>query len=138
MPSKAPRSQQETRSGARVGMGTSPGLQRLVGPVSQTQTNVWVLYRQGVPGVSRTRGRGQRVPGELRPTICAGIRAGDNAHVNARVTKAPFAPPPPGVARRGPSSIFSRQMAGGVKPGHSQFFLTFSMTMLFKENVNVY
>jgi hypothetical protein len=45
-------------------MGTSPGPQRLIDPVLQTQTNVWELDKGGVLGVSGARGEGQRVPRE--------------------------------------------------------------------------
>lgn len=76
MPSKAPGSPQERRSGAGWYMGSLTPSQRLVGPVSQTQTNVWELDR-GVLGVSGARGEGQRVPREPKAN-----------HMRGRITQA--------------------------------------------------
>lgn len=97
-------------------MGTSQGLQRLVDPMLQTQTNVWILDRDAWR-VCR-RGEWQRVHGRPRPTIRASTRLRDTVRVNVRVWKAPFAPLPP-------ASL------GGAS---SQFFLTFSLTMFFQRS----
>lgn len=122
MPSKAPGSPQERRSGAGLGMGTNPGSQSLVAPLSQTQTNVWVLYKVGVPGVYAGRGG---VEGCLHPGA-AGTSTRPSTHAvspaGAPARGRPLAPPP-------------RRCTGG---GHPQFFPTFSTTIFFKENVNVH
>lgn len=121
MPSKAPGRPQERRSGSGLGMGTSPGLQRLVGPVSQTQTNVWELDRGGALRVLKQGGRGQRVHGQARQ----GRRQAGRARVagpQRAGAKAPLSPRPYPCASGDLTKIFP----------------TFSTTIFFKENVNVH
>ena len=62
MPSKASGSPQERRSGAGWYMGSLTPSQRLVGPVSQTQTNVWEWDKGGCSAGPEPGGEGQRVP----------------------------------------------------------------------------
>jgi len=122
MPSKASGSPQELRSRHGVGMGTSPASQRLVGPVAQTQTNVWELDKGGVLGVSGARGGGAACAQEAKGQPYARAhRAGDTACVAVRV-KAPLAPRPLAYA------------SGAL----AKIFFTFSTTIFFKENVNGY
>lgn len=122
MPSKASGSPQERRSGAGWYMGSLTPSQRLVGPVSQTQTNVWELDKGGVLGVSGARGGGAECAQEAKGQPYARAhRAGDTACVAVRV-KAPLAPRPLAYA------------SGAL----AKIFFTFSTTIFFKENVNGY
>lgn len=119
-PAKASGRAYKARSGARVGMGTSPGLQRLLEPLAQTQTNVWGLDRVGVSAVSRTRGEGQACPWKAEAN-----------HMRARITRAitrplthawkrPFAPPPHPWRCGGLSQFFLPFLSAGVFADNSQ------------------
>lgn len=121
MPSKAPRRPQEPRSGHGWYMGSIKPFQRLVGPVAQTQTNVWELDR-GVPCRVQQAGGGTGCVQPGRPAAYYAPACARVSRAGARARGRPFAPPPLAYA------------SGGL----SQFFPPFSLTMLLKENVNGY
>jgi len=100
-------------------MGTSPGPQRLIDPVLQTQTNVWELDRGGVWRV-RSQGGGQGVSMAGQAWAAAGAELARAAGPQRRAAQGTPCPPPLGVCERGP------------RPN----FLHFFDDNVFKENVN--
>ena len=102
-------------------MGTSPGPQRLIDPVLQTQTNVWELDKGGAWRVWSQGGGAACAQGAKGRPYARAHRAGDTACVAVRV-KAPLAPRPLACA------------SGAL----AKIFFTFSTTIFFKENVNGY
>ena len=102
-------------------MGTSPAFQRLVAPMSQTQTNVWILDKGGAWRVPKQGGgvavsMARRGGAAGRPAGCAWLACS-------------------GLARKAPLSPRPYPCASGDL---TKIFPTFSTTIFLKENVNVH
>lgn len=106
--SKAPRSPQETRTQAWVGMGSHQHLQALVERLKRSvQTADEPLGFVRVSGVSRTRGVPRRAPWAGAAVICAQAMRWRDPGALAGAVRDPF-PLPPTASAAGTSRNFSQ------------------------------
>jgi len=105
--SKAPRSPQETRTQAWVGMGSHRGRQRLLSRlIASVQTADEPLGFVRVSGVSRTRGVPRSVPWDGAAVIYAQAMRWRDPGALAGAVRDPF-PLPPTASAAGTSRNFS-------------------------------